>query len=99
MYERKSWRKVEGEMEKRGSGSSLYRWQWAVKLNPYVYEMTIVECGFALYLVWSNHRLPSEKNYPAIIPARQIISTCVMLDLSHVQLQSELDQLIHEMEN
>lgn len=52
-----------------------------------------------MYLVWSNHRLPSEKNYPAIISARQLLSTYVTLDLAHVQLQGELNQFIHEMEN
>lgn len=88
-------------MEKRASGSSLYRWQWTSRPKHYVYETTILECGFALYLVWSNHMLPSEKNYPAIpiIPARQLLSTCLMLDLAHVQLQGEMDQFINEMEN
>lgn len=86
-------------MEKKETGSSLYRWQWRVRPNPYVYETTILECGFALYLAWSNHRLPSEKTYPAIIPARQLISITVMLDLARVQLESELDKFIHQVEN
>lgn len=54
-----------------------------------VYETTFSECGIALRLVWSNHRLPPEKICPAIpiIPARQLVLTCVMLNLAHVQLQ------------